>query len=246
VRRWLPIHPVAMTTMFRRCFLVNFDVDPAAMRARLPVHLEPDLHAGRAFLSIVIADMVRMRPGALPPVFGITYTQVVYRAVVKCAGERGVTFLRSDTDNRLMAAAGNALTFFHFNLASVSWELTDRAVAFSLEPRAGDRARISAKFDIGGNVSMPVSSKFANIADAAVFLTELYAAFGQRRRDGRVEVVRIARSPWSSRPVTDSVGIYEAMTAGALFRQDEAQLDSIFHVEDLTYYWHPLSLELKE
>ena len=216
------------------------------MRARLPIHLEPDLHEGRAFLSIVIADMVRMRPAVLPPIFGITYTQVVYRAVVKCAGERGVTFLRSDAANRLMVTAGNALTFFRFNLASVRWELSARAMGFSLEPRAGDRARIAANFEIGSrNTYMPASSRFSNLDEAAAFLTELYAAFGQRRPDGRVEVVRIARSSWKSRPVTDSIRFYEAMTAGTLFRQDDVQLDSIFHVEDLAYYWHPLSLELR-
>ena len=54
-----------MRTTFRGCFLVNFAVDPAAMRARLPAHLEPELHEGRAYLSIVIADMARMRPAKL-------------------------------------------------------------------------------------------------------------------------------------------------------------------------------------
>jgi hypothetical protein len=80
----MPVHPVPMRTTFRRCFLVNFAVDPAAMRARLPAHLEPDLHDGRAYLSVVIADMVGMRPALLSAVFGVTYTQVVYRGVVRC------------------------------------------------------------------------------------------------------------------------------------------------------------------
>jgi uncharacterized protein len=244
VRRCLPIHPVAMRTTFRRCFLVNFAVDPGAMRARLPGHLEPDLHEGYAFLSIVIAYMVRMRPAVLPPMFGVTYTQVVYRAVVKCGSERGVTFLRSDADNRLMVGLGNALTLFRFNLASIRWELSADAISFSLKPRSGDKSRIAAMFATdSANASMPVSSKFSNVEDAAAFLTDLYAAFGQLRPDDRIEVVRIARSPWRSRPVTDSIGVYEAMTAGTLFKHNEVQLDSIFHVEDVAYHWSPLSLE---
>ena len=109
MRRLIPVHPVAMKTTFRRCFLVNFAVDPAAMRAQLPAHLEPDLHDGRAYLSVVIADMMRMRPAFLPAALGVTYTQVVYRAIVRFGLERGVTFLRSDADNRFMVAAGNAL-----------------------------------------------------------------------------------------------------------------------------------------
>ena len=111
-RRCLPIHPVPMRTTFARCLLVNFAVDPPALASKLPSHLVPDVHAGCAFVSIVIAHMKDMRPAWTPRALGITYNQVVYRAVVKCGAERGVTFLRSDADSSLMVAAGNALTFF--------------------------------------------------------------------------------------------------------------------------------------
>jgi hypothetical protein len=145
---WLPVHPVAMKTTFRHCFLVNFAVEPGAMRAQLPAHLEPDLHAGRAYLSVVIADMVRMRPVFLPAALGVTYTQVVYRAVVRCGLERGVTFLRSDADNRFMVAAGNALTFFRFHHASATWSVSDDRVQFSLEPDSKVPAAITADFEL--------------------------------------------------------------------------------------------------
>ena len=232
-----------MRTLFRRCYLINFAIDPTAMRRRLPTHLEPDIHDGRAYLSIVIAYMERMRPAFLPKMMGTTYTQVVYRAVVRCGSERGVTFLRSDADNRLMVAAGNAFTFFRFHLAKASWTITDSKIAFELQPSSPAPAAISAEYSMGsGEATLPSTSRFANLSEAQAFLTELYAAFGGSRANG-VEVVRIKRSPWTSAAVVDNVANYEAMSSGELFAQDEAEIDSVFYVENLEYYWRRLSLE---
>ena len=124
--RFLPLHPVPMKTSFRHCFLVNFAVAFSALRRHLPDHLVPDQYGPYAFVSIVIALMDHMRPSFVPPRLGTTYTQVVYRAVVRCGRERGVTFLRSDADNAIMVAAGNAFTFFRFNRAHVNWQSSDR------------------------------------------------------------------------------------------------------------------------
>ena len=88
-------------------------------------------------MSVVIANMERMRPAFLPQVMGVTYNQVVYRAVVRCGGRRGVAFLRSDADSPFMVAAGNLLTFFRFHKAKISWSENDETLDFE----AGARGR---------------------------------------------------------------------------------------------------------
>jgi hypothetical protein len=189
--------------------------------------------------------MKDMRPAFVPAALGITYNQVVYRAVVRCGAERGVTFMRSDADNPLMVAAGNALTFFRFNRAQISWTLSSSSSRFSLAPAGPpQKARIDADYDVSSATDrLPASSRFRDLKTAQAFLTELYSAFGARRADGRVEVVRIARTGWGSKVVEDRRGNYEAMTSGALFSGSEACLDSIFYVEDLEYRWNRLALE---
>lgn len=231
-----------MTTTFRHCFLVNFAVRPASLSRLLPTPLAPDIHAGFAFVSIVIAEMHRMRPAILPAPFGVTYDQVVYRAVVRCGDERGVTFLRSDANSRLMVLGGNLLTFFRFHHATTNWVRTPERVRFSLTPRS-DRVAIAAEYDLStSGTCLPASSRFRDLRSAEKFLTELYAAFGSQRRDGRVEVVRIARTPWNSAVVNGHAGTYEAMTSGTLFQAGEAEMDSIFYVRELEYQWRPLEL----
>eukprot|EP00457_Paulinella_chromatophora_P004690 gb/GEZN01004702.1/.p1 GENE.gb/GEZN01004702.1/~~gb/GEZN01004702.1/.p1 ORF type:complete len:600 (-),score=98.33 gb/GEZN01004702.1/:13-1812(-) len=120
--RYLPKHPFPMKTTFRNCFLVNFSMEPATLQRVLPFGLRPDVYQGRAFLSVVIADLEAMRPGFVPRACGTTFTQVVHRAIVRAPnGERGVYFVRSDANNVAMSLAGNMFSNFHFNLASTVW-----------------------------------------------------------------------------------------------------------------------------
>ena len=235
----LLIHPLPMRTVFRDCFLANFAVSPEALATRLPPHIQPDVHHGRAFVSVVIARLEKMRPAFLPRMFGVTYMQVVYRAVVRCGEERGVSFLRSDADNSLMVLGGNALTFFRFHRANISWQKDSGAIRFSLTPGNGDAARIDADFDIaGGTETLPKSSCFTSLNEAQRALTELYVAFGPQECNSKVNAVRIQRDTWQSRVVEDRLGTYEAMRSGVLFNAGEAELDSVLYVESLNYHWY--------
>jgi uncharacterized protein YqjF (DUF2071 family) len=233
------MHPMPMRTVFRHCFLVNFAIKPDVLASRLPDYVRPDVHDGWSYLSIVIAEMERMCPAFLPRALGITYSQVVYRAVVVCGRERGAYFVRSDADNALMVSAGNALTLFRFHRADATWSFSPGITRFSLRPRGGEAAEIDAEYDLAdAKDQMPPTSRFATLDRAQRFLAELYVAFGTKRRDGTVEAVRIQRNDWRSMVVRDRVGSYEAMKSGVLFGPGQAVLDSIFYVESLNYHWH--------
>ena len=231
-----------MRARFSTCALVNFAVSPSALARMLPSHLEPELYRDRAYVSIVIARMENMRPAFLPRFCGVTYHQVVYRAVVRCGADRGVTFLRSDADSTPMVAAGNAMTFFRFHRAKISWIESSRSLRVSVAPTAHADAGINATFEPSRTSLLPRSSRFPDLATAQEFLSELYVAYGDQRHDGRVESVRITRSPWESKVVPDQGGAYDAMTSGRLFSPDEASLDSVFLVRNLHYVWEPLKL----
>ncbi len=59
-----------MMTLFRRCLLANYAIVPEALRAPLC----PDVGGGRPWVSVVIADMWRMRSAGLPAVLGVSYS----------------------------------------------------------------------------------------------------------------------------------------------------------------------------
>lgn len=232
----LPKHPIPMRTTFRDCFLVNFAVDPDVLRALLPKPIEPELHQGSAFLSVVMVTMDRMRPAFLPPCIGISYTQVLYRALVTCQGERGVHFLRTDTDNRLMCRLGNVMTIFPFSLSQISQGKTGPYRRFDLKANPTHHAHIHALFDLSQpSQEMPPTSRFASLPEARKFFVERYAAFSIDRRS--LNTVRIRRGDWNITVVPDLKHVYQFMRGSQMFPEGCAELDCIFHVEDVAYYW---------
>ncbi len=241
VRSIIPKHPLPMTTVFRECFLVNFAVQPDVMRRLLPGPIAPDLHDGEAFLSIVIADMERMRPAFLPKFMGVTYNQIVYRAVVRCHGEAGVHFLRSDADHGLMSLAGDWLTFFRFHHSRAAFRPERGLLHFDLHAAPAHHADIHASFDLArASRDLPPASKFKTLAEAQEFLVELFAAFAYDPLTEQVSTVRIQRGAWDIAVVEDRRAQYDFMRGSALFPEGSTRLDSIFYVKDLPYYWHTL------
>ena len=241
VRALVPRHPLPMRTLFRQCVLANFAVRPDVMRRLVPLPLEPDLHGGEAWLSVVIAEMERMRPAFLPAFLGVTYHQVVYRAVVRHRGERGVFFLRSDANHAGMSLAGDWLTFFRFHTSGIEARREGDLLHVDLRARPSHHADIGASVVVTpGGRAMPPGSRFGALAEAQGFLVELYAAFGVDPLTGEVSTVRIERGAWDLRAVEVRKARFDFMDGSRLFPAGSARLDSVFYAESIPYHWHTL------
>jgi hypothetical protein len=187
--------------------------------------------------------MERMRPAFAPQPLGINYNQIVYRVVVRRDRERGVHFLRSDADSRIMCALGNALSFFRFHRSPMRFRqrpdsnLLDLDVETSSDVPGGVRAT----YDVGhSRRQLPETSAFDDLAAARAWLVELFAAFSYTTGRSRIDVVRIERGDWDLRVVDDLRGEYDYMTSGP-FPIGSSRLDSVFLVGDIPYHWHRLN-----
>lgn len=210
------------------------------MRSQLPEGIELDVYAGAAYLSIVIAQMERMRPVGLPTWLGVDYDQVVYRVVVTVAGERGVFFWRSDADNPLMCLAGNAMSFFRFHPCRLRIAEADGRLRVALRS-ATPIANIDALYDLtSARKELPVPSRFPDLRAARSFLVELYTAFARPRAEAPPSRVTIKRGPWDIAVVDDLLGHYPLLQEGPVFDSTNAQLDSVFFVRDVPYQWDRL------
>lgn len=234
-----PKHPFAVRTLFRRCFLVDFAVDPAELANALPSHVVPDVHGEEAFVSVVVGEMHKMRPVGVPRPLGITYNQIVYRAVVRCGGERGVHFLRSDADSRLMTGFGNLMSFFRFHRSDIRFSESTGTVQLDVTTTSTPSADIAATFVTNATPKeLPPSSVFADLSEAKRWLVDLYAAFDSAEGRQAVDVVRIRRGEWDVRVVDDTRAHYAFMTSGSPFTR--ARLDCVFSVGDVPYHWYRL------
>jgi len=227
-----------METVFKSCFLVNFGMKPELLASLLPHPIKPDIHNGEAFLSIVISDLVDMRPTFIPKGLGFNFNQIVYRAIVTTNGERGVHFLRSDADSRIMCFTGNLFSFFHFNYANIL--NTSTWGRHNIELTSKDKqANIKASYDTSKLVyDMPESSVFSNLTAAKEFFAELYVAFSTM--SNQTTAVRIKRTNWDVSLVSDAHAKYDFMDGSDMFPKGSTRLDSIFYVQNLFYHWHTL------
>lgn len=234
-----PQHTFALRTVFRRCLLVNFAVDPAEMASVLPQHVEPDVFGRDAYLSVVVGEMDKMRPVGVPRPLGITYNQIVYRAVVRCGNERGVHFLRSDADNRVMTVFGNLMSFFRFHRSQITFAERSGHLDLDVVTHTNPAADIEATFTIGSRAAtLPDTSAFPSLDKAKRWLVELFTAFAYTDGNDWVDIVRIKRGEWNVQAVADTRARYAFLNAGEPFTQ--ARLDSVFLVEDVPYHWYRL------
>ena len=228
-----------VTNTPRRCLLVNFAVDADVVRRVVPLPITPDLYGGDAYLSVVVAEMDRMRPAFVPERLGVTYNQIVYRVVVRCGGERGVHFLRSDADNRLMVVLGNAFSFFRFHLARIDVAERDGVLDLDVTTTGAVPAGIRATYTVAeAGRSLPPTSAFPDLGTANAWLVELFAAFASTPGRAGVDVVRIDRGAWDVRVVDDLRAEYDFMSSGGPFPRQTVRLDSVFLVGDVPCVWH--------
>jgi uncharacterized protein YqjF (DUF2071 family) len=225
-------------TVFRRCFLANFAVDPEVLVRELPPHLDLEVHRGRAYLSVVIAEMDKLRPAGIPRFLGFTYDQIVYRVVVSFRGERGVHFLRSDADSPLMCFVGNLISIFRFHRADIAFSTESDRAKLDVTTRHSE-ADIEATYDLArAGQTMPSTSSFGDLAAAQAWLVELFAAFDFDERRQAMNIVRIHRGEWNIGVIPDARGRYEFMERAPF--AGHATLDSIFYAAALPYHWHRL------
>ena len=173
----IPKHPFPMETIFQNCYLVNYAMEPSLLQSLLPYPIQPNIYNGEAFLSVVVSELEDMRPTFIPKGLGFNFNQIVYRAIVTCNNERGVHFLRSDANNKVMCLTGNLFSFFHFNYARIESTLNDGHHRINVLTK-NKEADIVANYDLcKANKEMPKYSVFSSLEDAKEFFVELYAAF---------------------------------------------------------------------
>jgi hypothetical protein len=188
------------------------------VHALLPEGFEPLTRDGRAFWSIVICRVERMRPRGLPRLVGSTYWHVAYRVYSRAAGLDGLHFLRSDVAGRFMAAMGNLMTDFRFHVSDI------RATPATLDVVSRDG---------GGDARLRVEDLPALASPADSLLRYRPLALAPGRRGIRVAKVERDESRWRETPVRVAEarwGFFERLGL-------ETRLERAVRVDPIDYVW---------
>ena len=99
--------------IIERRILVNFRVDPDALKRVLPEPFRPKLIGGVGMAGICLIRLKHIRPNFLPAFVGISSENAAHRIAVQWESggrtQEGVYVLRRDTSSRLNSAAGGRL-----------------------------------------------------------------------------------------------------------------------------------------
>lgn len=227
----------------------NYAVAPEALAALLPKPLEPEVYEGHAWVQVLVSRLRDMRPQGVPALFGVNFHQVSYRAAVRYRGfhgeRRGGYFLRSETDNAVMRAVGNALVefkFHDFEGARIVLERRGDTLTLEIDPSdpASTTGRARASIDVRPLGHAPSTSVWKSRESLQHALVDCYDAFGVDP-SGWMYVLTIDRDPWRATFVNPKHVSVPWMDQGPL---GATTLDSVMHIPSpCGYRWRPLRRE---
>ncbi|MEM1099736.1 MAG: DUF2071 domain-containing protein [Planctomycetota bacterium] len=233
------------------CVLLSYRTPAKSVEHLLPEGLELVTRGPWAFWNIVACRVEAMRPafpGAVdaPHALGVTYHHVAYRLLVQAMTDRadvrkGLYFIRSDADARVLGTVGNWMTDFRFHAARITLDPakpTGHGNEYAMNVATNDgRGDATLRLD-PSPPSLAEGSCFPTLQDAQEFLKyQPYAlavtgASGQRQL--RIAEVQRDDTAWVETPVS----LREANFA--LFRelgQTEVGFELATRIAPMDYTW---------
>lgn len=217
-----------LTAEWRYLALLNYQVDPALLEARIPPGTELDLFQGRAFVSLVGFRFLNTRLLGISIPFHRDFDEVNLRFYVRrCeAGvvKRGVVFIQEIVPRRAIAAIARWVYHENYRALPMSHVVIDEGAG----PRVDYRWRL-------GNCWNRLSAAGTGAARAMVegsleqFIAEHYWGYCAQP-DGRTMEYQVAHPPWrvwgiaSAEFSGDAQALYGAEFAAVLSRPSDSAI----------------------
>ncbi|NEK86058.1 hypothetical protein GCU60_09845 [Blastococcus saxobsidens] len=233
-----------MTGEIERRLLVNYRVDPAALRPLLPERFRPQLVEGAAVAGICLIRLGDLRPRWTPAPLtglGLTTENAAHRIAVEWDGpagvESGVYIPRRDTDSRLtVLLGGRAFPGVHSRARFTVAESDDRLrVAFR-----SDDGRAAVDVAVAVEPRLEGSSLFPDVAAASRFFEQGTVGWSPAHRAGQVEGVRLDTTAWRVDPGRVLSASSSFFDDTDVFPAGSAQLDCALVMRKVPVDWSAL------
>lgn len=191
-------HKPFLTARWSNLTLINFAVPPERLSPLMPDKLEPDLHQGSAFVSLVAFDFLNTRVLGVPWPGYVNFPEVNLRFYVRHGERRGVMFVREFIPQQLPCMIARAL----YNEPYAACDLTrlrDRRPAyedFETRLRWSDQTHSITQRVLYQEELPPEDSE-------AHFFKEHKWGFG-RDHSGRLLRYKVLHPEWRIRPVQET------------------------------------------
>lgn len=232
-------HPIPITAFFRRALALTYAFPPEVLEPLLPDGLVLDTWRGKAFLAVALVETERLRPCFLPAAMGSDFFLSGYRIFTRlAAGQslRGLRILRSQSNRRLMAWAGNLLTHYNYALCEAKVDDCGDEIHWTVLTPDGE-----ADLDVVARVAeekaaLPAGSPFASPREARRFAGPLPYTFDYEQETSAIIAVRAERQQWNPQPVAVEVRRCSFFEHEPFCRAAPV-LANAFYVHDVPYAW---------
>lgn len=233
-------HPVAVKAFFRHSLVLTYALRPEVLEPLLPEGLALDTWRGRGFLAIALVQTEGLRPSFLPAAVGQDFFLSGYRIFTRLRSDtgakRGLKILRSDTDSRMMAWAGNRLTHYNYRLCRVAFEECEDVTTWRITtPNAEADVEVTARVGTG-YAGLPKGSPFATLAEARRFAGPLPYTFDYEAETRSIIAIHALRQRWDPQPVEVEVRRNTFMEREP-FASGKPVLANAFYVRGVPYCW---------
>ena len=229
------------TGIMKRRLLVNWRVDPEAMRRVLPPGVTPKLVNGSAIAGLCLVALQRLRPRGVPEFLGIASENLAVRTGVVTRSRMGVdgAVLIFDrySGSRVNAALGHLVGYgihergrFHVAENRLLTEISIRALAGSA----------IAHVRLAPTHALATESIFGSVEQASDFFRGGECGYSPTPRPGIWDCVRLHLERWDFEPmrVLSASSTHIVRLFGGA-----ASIDSAFVMRDIPHTWTPCGQE---
>lgn len=233
-------HPFAVQAHFDHCLVLTFALPASVLTPLLPPGLALDQHGDLGFLAVALVQTRDLRPAGWPKALGQDFFLSGYRIFTRyltLGGRnlRGLRILRSDTDSRRMAFAGNLLTHYKYRPCKVHLAVDHGSMTVQVKT-PNKEADLHVTADLTPASGPPSGSPFATLQDARKFAGPLPFTFDHEPQTDSIIMIEGRRPTWDPRPVSvDVQGL--SFLKGPAFVGCDPVLANAFYVADVPYRW---------
>ena len=227
--------PVIRGVITRR-LLVNYRVDPAALRGQLPPPFRPQLVGGYAVGGICLIRLDAVRPRGLPGWLGLGSENAAHRIAVEWdeAGKTrtGVFIPRRDTGSALNQALGGRLFPGCHQRADFAVNDDGEALRLAVNGRDGVNIQVTGR---AADAVAP-GSVFPTLAAAAEFFRQGALGWSPSKAGG-CEGLELRCDAWSMQPFAVAAVASSFFDDLHRFPPGAATFDSAFIMRNITHEW---------
>ena len=225
-----------------RRLLVNYRVDPEAIRRVLPHRFRPQLVGDAAVAGICLIRLGRMRPGHAPQWLGLRSENAAHRVAVEWdtpEGPRtGVYIPRRDSDSGVNILLGGRIYPGEHHRARFTVIETDQDVEVAYTSLDG-----SAHVDVSVHITDELndSQLFADVEDASGFFKAGSIGYSATSQPQRFDGLQLKTSAWRIEPTSVIHARSSFFDHRAAFPAGTAELDSALIMRRVPVAWEPLA-----